>query len=104
MKPICIAEFVRTHGRNCTSVGTLTSSGTTRGLRSSNRLQNRSGTILVATALVLMALVGLLRLVIDAGQLMTSYRQTQNAADAAAMAAAMDLLNGSSSSTAKSTA
>lgn len=63
----------------------------------------RRGTILVATALVLIALIGLLGLVVDAGQLMNSYRQTQNAADAAAMAAAMDLLNGSSSSTAKET-
>jgi Flp pilus assembly protein TadG len=66
--------------------------------------EKRRGTILVATSVVLIALVGLLGLVIDAGQLMYSYRRTQNAADAAAMAAAMDLLSGYSSSTATSTA
>ena len=69
-----------------------------------NRRNDRRGTILVATALVLIALVGLLGLVVDAGQLMNSYRQTQNAADAGAMAAAMDLLSGYSSSTATTTA
>ena len=64
----------------------------------------RRGTILVVTAIVLIALVALLGLVIDAGQMMTSYRVTQNAADSAATAAAMDILIGKSNSTAIATA
>lgn len=64
----------------------------------------RRGTILVVTAIVLLALLGLLGLVIDAGMLMTAHRQTQNAADAAAAAAAMDMLTGRSDATAKATA
>jgi len=62
------------------------------------------GTILVITAIVLIALVGLLGLVIDAGQLMTGHRKTQNAADAAATAAAMELMTGKSNSTATTAA
>lgn len=68
------------------------------------RRLRRPGTILVITAIVLIALVGLLGLVIDAGQLMTAHRKTQNAADAAATAAAMDILTGRSNSTATATA
>jgi hypothetical protein len=70
---------------------------------STEGLQRRTGTILVATALVLSALIGLLGLVIDAGQLMTAYRQTQNDADAAATAVAMDMLSGKSNATAIAT-
>lgn len=64
----------------------------------------RRGTILVITAIVLIALVGLLGLVIDAGQLMTAHRTVRNAADAAATAAAMDLMTGKSNSAAIATA
>jgi len=64
----------------------------------------RRGTILVITAIVLLALVGLLGLVIDAGLLMTAHRQAQNAADAGATAAAMDMLTGQSDATAIATA
>lgn len=64
----------------------------------------RKGTILVITAVVLVALVGLLGLVIDAGLLMTAHRRAQNAADAGATAAAMDMLKGSSAATAIGTA
>jgi Flp pilus assembly protein TadG len=73
-------------------------------VRCANCLEQRRGTVLVATAIVLTALIGLLGLVIDAGQLMIAHRQTQNAADAAATAAAMDMLSGNSQSTAKITA
>ena len=68
------------------------------------RSNARAGTILVITAIVLIALVGLLGLVIDAGLLMTAHRVAQNAADAGATAAAMDMLNGRSNATAISTA
>ncbi len=64
---------------------------------------NRAGTILVITAIVLVSLIGLLGLVIDAGQLMTAHRVAQNAADAGATAAALDLLKGKSHSTAIAT-
>jgi Flp pilus assembly protein TadG len=64
----------------------------------------RRGTILVASAVVLTALVGMLGAVIDAGQLMTAYREAQNAADAGATAAAMDMLTGKSNATATATA
>lgn len=68
------------------------------------RRDRRQGTILVMTAIVLIALIALLGLVIDAGQLMTAHRTTQNAADAAATAAAMDMLMGRSNGTATATA
>jgi hypothetical protein len=65
---------------------------------------HRSGTILVITAIVSIVLFGLLGLVIDAGQLMSAQRMTRNATDAAATAAAMDLLTGRSHATATDTA
>ena len=65
---------------------------------------DRRGTILVMTAIVLIALLGLLGLVIDGGQMMTAHRATQNAADAAATAAAMDISTGKSNATAIATA
>jgi Flp pilus assembly protein TadG len=68
------------------------------------QIRPRSGTILVITAIVMIALVGMLGLVIDAGQLMTAHRKTQNAADAAATAAAMDMFAGASNGTATTTA
>lgn len=64
----------------------------------------RAGTILIITAIVLVALFGLLGLVIDAGQMMSAHRMTRNATDAAATAAAMDLLIGRSHATATATA
>lgn len=64
----------------------------------------RRGTTLVITALLMTALVGLLGLVLDAGALMFAHRQIQNAADAGAMAAAMDMLVGRSNSAASATA
>lgn len=69
-----------------------------------SRRSVRRGTILVITAIVAVVLFGLLGLVIDAGQLMSAHRKTRNATDAAATAAAMDLLIGRSHSTATATA
>jgi hypothetical protein len=69
-----------------------------------SRRRLRKGTILVVAAIVMIALLGLLGLVIDAGQLMTAHRAAQNAADAGATAAAMDMLAGKSNSTASGTA
>src|SRR5262245_26816670 len=66
--------------------------------------QRRSGKVLVLFVLLLPVLLGLLGLVLDGGLLMAAQRHTQNAADAGAMAAAMDLLRGKSTSTATATA
>ena len=68
------------------------------------RRPHRRGTILAMTAIVLIALVGLLGLVIDGGQMMTTYGKVQNAADAAATAAAMDLSKNKPNATAIATA
>ncbi len=75
----------------------------TRGRRNRQR-DRRAGAILVITVVVAVVLFGLLGLVIDAGQLMSAHRMTRNAADAAATAAAMDLLTGRSHATAAATA
>lgn len=66
----------------------------------SSRPRRRRGTILVTVALLLAVLVAIVGLVLDAGQLMTSHRQCQNAADAGATAAALELLRGKSASAA----
>jgi Flp pilus assembly protein TadG len=58
----------------------------------------------VIAVLIAPALIGMIGLIVDGGLLMAAYRQTQNAADAAALAAAMDMLQGSSTSTARTTA
>ncbi|HEU5116478.1 MAG TPA: pilus assembly protein TadG-related protein, partial [Isosphaeraceae bacterium] len=63
-----------------------------------------SGKILAMTALSLPVFLGMLGLTIDGGLLMATERQVQNAADAAATAAAMDLFRGSGTSTALATA
>jgi Flp pilus assembly protein TadG len=64
----------------------------------------RKGTIMVIVVLILAVLVGMVGVVLDAGQLMNAHRQVQNAADAAATAAALELLRGRSSSIAASVA
>jgi uncharacterized membrane protein len=54
--------------------------------------------------MLLPVLVGWIGLVLDSGLIMAAHRQTQNAADAAATAAAYDLLKGRSTITAYATA
>jgi hypothetical protein len=68
------------------------------------RNPKRSGKFLALFILLLPALLGIAGLAIDGGLLTAGQRQAQNAADAAALAAAMDLLRGQSTNTAKSTA
>jgi Flp pilus assembly protein TadG len=58
----------------------------------------------VLFVLVAPVLLGMIGLIVDAGMLMAAQRQTQNAADAAALAAAMDLYRGAPNSTALATA
>ena len=64
----------------------------------------RRGTIIVIVVLILAVLVGMVGMVLDAGQLMNAHRQVQNAADAGATAAALELLRGRSSSIAAAAA
>src|SRR5690242_19816314 len=66
--------------------------------------QRRRGVTLILFAILAPVLVGMVGLVVDAGLLMAASRQAQNAADAAALGAAMDLYRGSASSTALATA
>src|SRR2546423_1443476 len=64
----------------------------------------RRGKSLAMLILLLPVLLGMTGLVIDGGMLMAAQRQTQNAADAAALGAAMDLYRGATSSAALTTA
>jgi len=66
--------------------------------------QHRSAAILVWFALILPLLLGMIGLVIDAGLLMSGHRHLQNSVDAAALAAAHDLMGGLSTSEATVTA
>jgi hypothetical protein len=65
---------------------------------------SRRGTIVIMFAVLLPVLLGMTGLVIDCGLMMATQRQVQNAADAAAMAAAMDLYRGSTPDQATTTA
>jgi hypothetical protein len=64
----------------------------------------RPGKVLVLFVILLTALLGMLGLVIDAGLMTASHRRTQNAADSAALAAATELLRGSSVASAQAKA
>jgi Flp pilus assembly protein TadG len=64
----------------------------------------RRGKTLAIFVLTLPALLGMTGLVIDGGLLLATQRAVQNGADAGALAAAMELYRGSSSSSATSTA
>jgi Flp pilus assembly protein TadG len=66
--------------------------------------QNRRGQTLVMFALILPLLLGMVGLAIDSGLLLATYRQTQNAADTGALAAAVDLFNGKTTAVAQATA
>lgn len=57
-----------------------------------NKTQRRRGATLVMFVVLLPVLIGFVGLVIDSGMLMATVRQTQSAADAAALAAARDML------------
>ena len=62
---------------------------------STNR-RRRKGAVVVWTSLVMITLVGMVGLIIDGGLMMAAHRHAQNAADAAAMGAAMAKLRGKS--------
>src|SRR5690348_8068015 len=67
-------------------------------------LRARPGKVLVLTVMALPPMLGMLGMVIDGGILLASHRQAQNAADAAAVAAAWDMLRGRPSGTWTTTA
>ena len=79
-------------------------STTARPLARRRRGIQRSGAIMVWFALLLTMLLGMVGLVIDSGLLMAGQRHTQNASDAAALAAALDLMLGKSPAEATATA
>ena len=64
----------------------------------------RAGNVLVLVAVSLVGLMGVAALVIDTGRMRTMRRRAQTAADAAALAATLDLYNNKSESTARITA
>jgi uncharacterized membrane protein len=64
---------------------------------------SRSGHVTVLLVFLLLALLGTTGLVVDTGILLSTHRQAQNVADAAALAAAMDLLSGQNTATATAT-
>jgi hypothetical protein len=66
--------------------------------------RRKSGVVLALVAVLLPVLLGMVGLVVDAGLLMSVHRQSRNAADAAAMAAARELLVGGSKSAATTAA
>jgi Flp pilus assembly protein TadG len=68
------------------------------------RRARRSGAVLVWCALLLPVLVAMVGLTVDGGLMLAAYREAQNAADAAAIAAAYDLSLGKTAGTATSTA
>jgi len=70
----------------------------------SPKSRRRRGAILVLLGLLLLSLVGMLGLVIDSGLLLSQSRHLQGVADAAALAAARDLLGGRSGTDASATA
>ena len=65
---------------------------------------HRAGVVMVLFAMILVVLIGLIGLVIDGGFLMSSHRQAQNTADAAALAAAFEKYRGRSNSDARTAA
>jgi Flp pilus assembly protein TadG len=72
--------------------------------RRAARRRRRSGSVLIWSSLLLANLVAMTGLVIDGGLMLAAYREGQNAADAAALAAAMDLMLGKSKVQATATA
>ncbi len=66
--------------------------------------RHRRGKILTMFTLLLPAVLGVLGLVFDGGLLFNNYRHTQHAADAAATAAAMELMNAAGPAQATATA
>lgn len=70
----------------------------------SSRRRRRAGSVLVWCAILLPVLIAMVGLVIDGGLMLAAYREGQNAADAAALAAAMDLMNPQTSGQAAVTA
>ncbi|NBO91013.1 MAG: hypothetical protein EBV06_01660 [Planctomycetia bacterium] len=58
----------------------------------STQTTTRQGQVLILFVLLLPVLVGMLGLVVDGGLIVSEHRHTQNAADAGALAAAMDLM------------
>ncbi|HEX8202194.1 MAG TPA: pilus assembly protein TadG-related protein [Isosphaeraceae bacterium] len=72
-------------------------------MRRPARRRPRSAQTLILFALLLPIVLGMTGLVIDGGLLLAAYRQVQNAADAAALAAAMERIRGQTTAVAAAT-
>jgi hypothetical protein len=91
--------------QSATQLATAHCSRAQRGFRRRPcRVLRRKGYALVWFALLLTLLVGMVGLVIDSGWLVSTYRQARNAADAAALAAAMELFRGKDDDAARAAA
>ena len=66
--------------------------------------RQRRGVVLVVFLILVIVLLGMVGFVVDWALLATTYRQAQNAADAAALGAAMDRMRGQTTQTATATA
>src|SRR5205809_338730 len=66
--------------------------------------QPRAGKMLAVFVLMLAALVGMVGLGVDGGIMLAAYRVTQNAADSASLAAAMELYRGHTQAAARTAA
>ena len=64
----------------------------------------RAGTVLVLTSIGLVSIVGMMFVVLESGRVVAKLRHVQNSADSAALAAALTLVRGQSSSSARSSA
>ena len=67
------------------------------------RRHARRGSLIVWCSLLLVVLLGMVGLIIDGGMMLAAHRHAHNAADAAALAAAFDLLSGRTAGEAVST-
>ena len=67
-----------------------------RAITAQRRRRRQRGSVLILAALMSLILVGFVGLVVDGGEISSSARSSQNAADGAALAAAYDILNNGS--------
>ncbi len=73
-------------------------------LRKQVNQTRRRGTVLVLFVLLLVVLLGMVGLVLDSGLMMQSSRHSQNVADSASLAAAMELMRGGTPDSARTVA
>ncbi len=73
-------------------------------MRNVRRVEGESGQAVIIVAIMMVVMLGMLGLIIDGGLLLIERRSAQSAADAAAIAAALDLVQGHSAASATASA